>query len=50
MGQKPTRGKGEGGGSLILSYSFVFQKTEYFLGSEDFVDIFWGIITKLDYI
>ena len=26
----------------------VFQKTEYFWGYEDFVDIF-GVITKLDY-
>ena len=24
------RGKGEGGGTLIFSYSFLFQKTEYF--------------------
>ena len=34
---------------------WVFQKNKYFLGYEDFVDIFFGgggggVITKLDYI
>ena len=36
-------GKGEGGGTLKFSYSFFFQKTEYFWGSEDFVDIIGGL-------
>ena len=27
-----------------------FSEKEYFLGYEDFVDIFWGVITKLDCI
>ena len=31
-----------GGGTLKFSYYFFFQKTEYFGGSEDFVDIFLG--------
>ena len=37
-----------GGGTLIFSYIHRlrifggFQKNEYFLGYEDFVDIFWG--------
>ena len=30
-------------------YFWVFQKNKYFLGYDDFVDIFW-VITKLDYI
>ena len=34
---------------LNFNLFFVFQKNEYFLGYEDFVDIF-GVITKLDYI
>ena len=32
-----------------FQYFLVFQKNEYFLGYEDYVDIFGGI-TKLDYI
>ena len=37
-------------GVQILNFNiFVdFQKNEYFLGYEDFVDIFFGVITKLD--
>ena len=38
-------------GVSILNFNIFggFQKTEYFWGYEDFVDIFWGVITKLDY-
>ena len=34
----------------ILNFNIFggFQKNEYFLGYEDFVDIFGGVITKLD--
>ena len=55
-----------GGGTLICSYihrlgSFFGSKFEshyvwffsenvYFWRHEDFVDIFWGVITKFDYI
>ena len=44
-------------GFKILNFNIFwgFQKNEYFLGYEDFVDIFFflgggGVITKLDYI
>ena len=43
-------------GVQIFEFQFFsgFQKNEYFLGYEDFVDIFFsgggGVITKLDYI
>ena len=39
---------------LVKSFKFQyfrgFQKNEYFLGYENFVDNFFGVITKLDYI
>ena len=40
-----------GGGVKILNFNIFWglQKNEY-LGYEDFVDIFWGVITKLEYI
>ena len=31
-------------------YFLGFQKNKYFLGYDDFVDIFFWVITKLDYI
>ena len=34
----------------ILGCFFLLQKNEYFGGFEDFVDIFWGVTTKFDYI
>ena len=36
----------------ILNFNIFlnFQKNKYFLGYEDFVDIFVGVFTKLDYI
>ena len=39
-------------GFKILNFNIFwgFQKNEYFLGYEDFVDIFWGVTTKLAYI
>ena len=39
-------------GFKILNFNIFagFKKTEYFLGYEDFVDIFWGFITKSDCI
>ena len=39
-------------GFNILNFDIFggFQKNKYFLGYENFVDIFWGVITKLDYI
>ena len=43
-----------GGGGGVQKFEFLyfwgFQKNEYFLGYEDFVDIFWGVTTKLAYI
>ena len=43
-------GLGYFGGFKILNFNIFggFQKTEYFWGYEDFMDIFW-VITKLDY-
>ena len=38
-----------GGGTLIFSYYFFFQKTEYFGGLKILWIFFWAII-KLDYI
>ena len=43
-----SRGKGEGGSTLLFAYYF-FQKTEYF-GGQKILRIFLGVITKLDYI
>ena len=39
-------------GFKILNFNMFrgFQKNEYFLEYEDFVDNFFGVITKLDYI
>ena len=39
-------------GFRILNFNIFwgFQKKVLFFGYEDFVDIFWGVITKLDYI
>ena len=46
-----TYGSGHFWGFKILNFNIFggFQKNRYFLGYEDFVDIF-GAITKLDYI
>ena len=33
-----------------FQYFWGLKKNEYFLGYDDFVDIFWGVFTKLDYI
>ena len=44
---------GYGGGGVQnyeFQYFFGFQKNEYFLGYADFVNTFFGVITKLDYI
>ena len=39
-------------GFKILNFDIFwgFQKNKYFLGYENFVDNFFGVITKLDYI
>ena len=45
---------GSFGGGGVKKFNFNifwgFQKNKYVLGYEDFVDIFRGVITKLDYI
>ena len=39
-------------GFKVLNFNIFggFQKNKYFWGYEDFVDIFWGVTTKLAYI
>ena len=42
---------GGGGQNFEFHYYFgIFREINIFLRYEDFVDIFWGVITKFDYI